>query len=310
MALRAPKGPRIKLKRKNKIEKMSENYLERSVDEFVNNCVKSVTAFGPNELVARSKQIKVLFAVANKLNMAYASLLNFAEAEQAQMLEVIKKFETNLTELKSTVLGQADDTPKKSWLTVVAPKPTEVLSIAAQTEPDAKKEIKMKKREVADGVFIDSYTITKPEQCHNFKGYWCYCPEHNRFYLSINGAILEAITTNILSAEIAPYKCIEHRNITLYGNADGIDYTRSKFYIPRQFDPTSKDVRQFTARMKFVPASKELRENELYTYRIGSRDTLYQDIQHIKPEDTRLFSDLVGNYLLTYSALLGASRPP
>lgn len=123
---------------------MSENYLERSVDEFVNNCVKSVTAFGPNELVARSKQIKVLFAVANKLNMAYASLLNFAEAEQAQMLEVIKKFETNLTELKSTVLGQADDTPKKSWLTVVAPKPTEVLSIAAQTEPDAKKEIKIK----------------------------------------------------------------------------------------------------------------------------------------------------------------------
>lgn len=283
-----------------------DNQLERSVDEFVNNCIKSVTTFGPNELVARSKQIKVLFAVAHKLSAAHATLLNFAETEQAHMLEVIKKFETNLSELKSTVMGQVDESPKKSWLTVVAPKPTEIVSV---NEPVVKTEIKMKKREVADGVFIDSYTVAKPEQCHNYKGYWCYCPEYDRFYLSINGAVLEAITTNILSAEIAPYKCIEHRNISLYGNADGIDYTRSKFYIPRQFDPESKDVRQFTARMKFVPASKELRENELYTYRIGSRDTLYQDIQHIKPEDTRLFSDLVGNYLLTYSALLGASRP-
>jgi len=286
---------------------MNEEYLERSVDEFVNNCIKSVTVFGPNELVARSKQIKIIFGVAQKLNAAYATLQNFAETEQSHMVETIKTFENNLTQLKKTVYGSVEEPPKKSWLTVVSPKQTEITNVIEQQI--VPKPPQMKKREVAENVFIDSYTIGKPENCHNYKGYWCYCPENDRFYLSINGIALEAITTNILSAEIAPYKCIEHRNITTYGNADGIDWTRSKFYIPRQFDPTSKDIRQFTARMKFVPASKELRENELYTYRIGSRDTLYQDIQSIKPEDSRLFSDLVGNYLLTYSALVGAERP-
>lgn len=287
-----------------------ENF-DEALESFVSQVLLSVKNIPSGNLLAKGQQLQQLSSIVKKITAAQEALANFVTTEQNNLLEMIKIEENNLIQARNMLLGgnakaitiveEPQQEPQSTWLNVVKPS-TKSSKTKIKYTPVSAQPPQQVRREVSDGVYIMAYTISSPAGCHDFRGYWCYIPEYDRYYLSLNNIILEAITANIIPAEIPPSKCLEHRNITVYGHAKGVDWTKSKFYVPRQYDPESKDVRQFTARMKFVPASKELRENEIYTYRIGSRDTLRDDIQQIKPEDKRLYNDLVGNYLLCYTA--------
>ena len=264
-----------------------------NIDNFVNHYINTIKNTSQNDLVLRSKQLAELNNICNKLQEAQSQLSRFVEDESFSLMECIKNVENNLFHVKKQIetppgFEKTEEYQQKTWADVA-------IKVLETQQPT-----KLVKREIADGVFIDTYTIKTPDECHNFKGWWCYHVKNNRFYLSINNLYIEAITTNITPPEVTPYKCIEHRNVK-YGNGH-IDWQTSKFYIPRTFDESSNDIRQFTARMKFVPASRDLKENEPYTYRIGSRDTLPNDIKHLEKSDFNLFNDLVGNYLLSFTA--------
>lgn len=153
------------------------------------------------------------------------------------------------------------------------------------------------RREVAPDTFISAITISKKEECHNHLGWWCWCPEDNRFCISINGCIYSGSTTIIHQSNIQPVKFFEHRR------SDKVDnWQESDYYVPPEKNPESRDVRQFTNKMKFVPASRNLEKYETYAYRLGSKDTLRNDIMSLKPEDFRIFSDLTTNFLLCLTA--------
>lgn len=153
------------------------------------------------------------------------------------------------------------------------------------------------RREVAPDTFISAVTISRKEECHNHLGWWCWCPDDNRFCISINGNIYSGCTTIIHQSNVQPVKFFEHRR------SDRVDnWQESDYYVPPEKNPESKDVRQFTNKMKFVPASRNLEKYETYAYRLGSKDTLRDDIMSLKPEDYRIFSDLTTNYLLCLTA--------
>jgi len=156
------------------------------------------------------------------------------------------------------------------------------------------------RRSVADEVDILAYPIKNPVDCHKHKGWWCWCATRERFYLSLNGMIMEAITCDIRPASDTPYKYYEHRDCETNGNE--LDFKTTDYYVPRMFNPKSRDKRRFTSRMTFVPASKEPRPNQIYTFRLGSRETLKMDRQCITPSDYRLASDFTGNMLLCWTA--------
>lgn len=156
------------------------------------------------------------------------------------------------------------------------------------------------RRNVAPDVEILSYTIKEPKECHKYKGWWCWCPLKERFYLSINGFVFEGVTTEIYPVNKTPCKFYEHRDCE--SNGQSLDYQSTDYYVPRMYNSKSRDRRRFTARMTFVPASKEPAHNQTYLYRIGSRDTLNLDRQCISSSDFRLFGDLTGNFLLCWTA--------
>lgn len=193
----------------------------------------------------------------------------------------------------------------KTETTQVSPKPTYVPKSYKDIITDVKTPVPLPqqshlpvKREVAKNVFIEAYTISMPDDCKKHLGFWCYHIKNNRFYISINNNILEAITTNILPSEVTPYKCLEHNN----SKSKTINWRTSQFYIPKCCNNESEDIRNITNRMVFYPASKELPNNIPYAIRLGSKDTLYDDALHINDMDYRLFTDYTGNYLLCFTA--------
>jgi hypothetical protein len=160
---------------------------------------------------------------------------------------------------------------------------------------------KLIQHQIAHGVKIQAYVIDSPQQCHNRLGWWCYCPATERYHLSVNGEIFSAITTVIRPASDTPLKFIEHKSCHNRTSCD-IDYETVDFYVPRELNPLSRDRRQLTNRMHFVPASQHLKPNEKYVYRIGSSATLEADLAAMQDADYRLLIDIAGNFLLSWTA--------
>ena len=176
---------------------------------------------------------------------------------------------------------------KNEWITVVrGGKKRPVRSIEHP---------KLIRHEVAPDVFIQAYTISNPELCHKFKGWWCYCPDINRFCTSLNREIISGTATVIRPISKTPKKFSEDRR------SEVMDWEKSNYFVPRERNPNSRDVREFTNKMKFVPASQTPKKYETYCYRLGSKDTLRDDIVSLKSEDYRLFADLTSNFLLCWT---------
>jgi len=152
---------------------------------------------------------------------------------------------------------------------------------------------KLVRREVAPDLFIQAVTVNNIEEAHYNSGWWCYCSNEQRFCISINGKVYAGNTTVIHSVNEQPVKFFEHRRCDKVDN-----WKESDYYVPIDKNPNSRDLRHFTNKMKFVPASRNPEKYETYCYRLGSRDTLKDDVMSIKHEDYRLFSDLTTNFLL------------
>jgi hypothetical protein len=156
---------------------------------------------------------------------------------------------------------------------------------------------KLAKREVAPDVFIQAVTVNNIDEAHNNAGWWCYCPSESRFCISINGKVYAGNTGVIHHQNEQPVKFFEHRRCEKVDN-----WKESDYYVPIEKNSNSRDVRHFTNKMKFVPASRVLEKYETYAYRLGSKETLKDDVLTVKSEDFRLFSDLTCNFLLCLTA--------
>jgi len=199
---------------------------------------------------------------------------------------------------KSIIVSETPKTPIVEIKTLVKtqPKPD---TANGWTEVSKKKTIfpKLVKREVAPDLFIQAVTVSNMDECHNNLGWWCWCPEQQRFGISINNKVYAGNTTVIHSITEQPVKFFEHRRCDKVDN-----WVESDYYIPIEKNPESRDLRHFTNKMKFVPASRTPEKYETYCYRLGSKDTLKDDVMTLKPEDYRLFSDLNVNFLLSLTA--------
>jgi hypothetical protein len=177
---------------------------------------------------------------------------------------------------------------KSDWITVVK-------GGKKRAPPRSIENIKIINHEVAPDVFIKAYTISTLDMCHRFKGWWCYCPSVDRFCISINHEVICGTASVIRPVSKTPKKFSEDRR------SESMDWRQSNYYIPRERNPSSRDTREFTNKMKFVPASQTPKKYEAYCYRLGSKDTLRDDVVSLKAEDYRLFADLTSNFLLCWT---------
>src|ERR1700678_4136303 len=164
------------------------------------------------------------------------------------------------------------------------------------------------KREIAPGVFINTYDIDKDNECHNYKGYWCWSDRLRRFYISINDNILECITTDILADDIQPIKFHEHIQTQKNEMCNELE---SNWFIPREYNarfhkaPSKEtdDIRILNNKIKYLPSNKLPGPYDKYAYRIGSKSNLRQDLSAINVSEIRLYRDMVGNHMLILTAV-------
>lgn len=274
--------------------------------------MSELSVYDPQSLFEKGKMLADLQEITATLRELH-QMANDGENEQRQALEkqmreVEEKFNAVRQNLRtekpkvvieeptpvSTVVVSEQAIVKKTkkeqngWIEVV--KSTKKKTPTAQNN-----EPKLVNHELVQGVFIKAYTINNPEQCHKLKGWWCYCPDIDRFCTSLNGEIIVGTVTNIRHSSKTPKKFSEDRR------SEAMDWTKSNYYVPRDRNPESRDVREFTNKMKFVPASQEPKKFEAYCYRIGSKDTLQEDVVKLQAEDYRLFADLTSNFLLCWT---------
>lgn len=236
----------------------------------------------PKGLDERSQKILELNTIASNWSKTLERLNSIIHIEKRKLEEELKKTEEKLIKIKRTL---TDKEPKaETWADVVRDNKFNL----------SKKPVDM---EIAPSVFIKVFRIEHIEDCHKYRGWWCWHPSSERFHISINDEIINGITTIINPAEVPPIKFLEHKECE-EGKPCDIDYKTTNFYIPREFNPDSRDIRQFTNRMRFIPASKELQNSDKYAYRLGSKDTLKKDLIFLKTQDYRLFKDLTVNFLL------------
>ena len=299
----------------------TNNQLHQLIGQFAEN-VSSLSVYKKEELGAKGELLHKLREVQQHLGATYQTVNNTVE-EQCQTVEkYLSDEEARLNSLRKN-LYQVDDsgscendntdseslgeTPNPVSLVKVTPPPgfthkpkktpktdttwTKVVK-KGRKPPPAPLPTRKVNREVAPGLFIPAFTINDPAECHQKLGHVCWSLRTERFCISINGEIITGNTTIIRPSGETPKKFIEHRR------SENTDYRKSDYYVPYERNSNSRDIRQFTAKMRFVPASQELQKHEVYVYRIGSRDTLKQDILSVQAEDYRLFSDLTMNFLL------------
>jgi hypothetical protein len=300
------------------INKTAEQVIGRITQE-----IKNIKNEQPGSFLGIAEKISELSTARDLWKRTLHLLDSTIDTEKKALQAHLQQMEDQLNQVKKSLNGEPAAKPsirllKREEPTVSTPPPesskresgwVQVVSRGVTTTPAPApaapvretKPANIPEHEIAPGVTLSAYTITRPEQCHKYPGWWCYCPDTKRFHLSVNNEVLTAVCTVIHSSDKIPIKFHEHHACS-EGTARKIDWRSCKFYIPREFNPTSDDVRQFTNRMKFVPASIELGENDKYPIRLGSSDTLREDLTHLKDPDYRLFQDWTGNLMLCFTA--------
>ena len=270
--------------------------------------MSELSVYDPQSLFEKGKMLADLQEITATLRELH-QIANDGENEQRQALErqmreVEEKFNAVRQNLRTEkTKAPTEELPTQEIVPVVTKKANKepngwievVKGNKKRTPATPVAEVKLVNHEIVQGVFIKAYTIGTPEQCHKLKGWWCYCPDVDRFCTSLNGEIITGTVTNIRHASKTPKKFSEDRR------SEAMDWTKSNYYVPRDRNPESRDVREFTNKMKFVPASQEPKKFETYCYRLGSKDTLQEDVVKLQAEDYRLFEDLTSNFLLCWT---------
>lgn len=155
---------------------------------------------------------------------------------------------------------------------------------------------KNSKRMVVPGLKINAFDIENPSQCHQHKGYWCWCPSIMRYCISINDNIIYSHFCEFLKEGDKPYKCREHRDMNNPARARSVVSTETDFYVPPEVVPTSRDTRRFHSTLKLSGKDRYIKYADI--------ETLEEDILNGCPTDVRLASDLAGTILLGVTTAL------
>lgn len=289
----------------------ANNELREQINKFTTR-LNELSVYNKEELFEKGQMLSNLQIVEQHL-LETLDNLKVKVTEQKQVLEkYMRDAEESFNAVRQNIYNTVTEKvvkPAPTFIAKAAVKPAPkslkpfVTTVAkvenGWTEVGRKKTVvpKLTKREVAPDLFIQAVTVNNIEEAHNNLGWWCWCSEENRFCISINGKVYAGNTTIIHSVTEQPVKFFEHRRCDKVDN-----WKESDYYIPIEKNPASRDLRHFTNKMKFVPASRSPEKYETYAYRLGSKDTLKDDVMTIKSEDFRLFSDLTCNFLLSLTA--------
>ena len=258
-----------------------------NLDEKVVSMIQLVgelSDFSVDDLLEKS----AILSQMKKLKDEITIISNRLEEHTKQVNSALEKYmqenERKMQIARQTIYSGKEEIKKSEpkWAKVVSKRPAKGKAPA--------------QRQVAPNVYIRAFTVAEPKDCFNHPGWWCWCPRINRFCLAINGEILTGNVSHIRDVRKTPIKFREHKR------SESTDYLKSDYYVPVERNPNSKDVRQFTNKMCFVPASREPGHNQSYCYRLGEADTLHDDVLAVKPEDYRLFTDLTTGFMLCRTA--------
>jgi hypothetical protein len=287
----------------NTVKIESVNSELRSQIEKYTNRLNELSVYNKDELIEKGQLL-------SNLQIVESSLLDTLDAlktnitEQKQVLEkYMRDAEENFNAVRQNIYSTGYVAPiapiTKSFVSKVT-KPIPPKSLKPFNSKNGWIEVGKKKpahktvrREVAPDLFIQAITVNSLEDAQNHPGWWCWHANEHRFCISINGKVYAGNTSIIHSVNEQPVKFFEHRRCDKVEN-----WKESDYYVPIEKNGNSRDLRHFTNKMKFVPASRSPAKFETYCYRLGSRDTLKDDVMSLKHEDYRLFSDLTCNFLL------------
>lgn len=157
------------------------------------------------------------------------------------------------------------------------------------------------KAELAPGVFINAFPISKLDDCRKYKGEICYWIQRKLFCVNIGKHIFHGKVGDILDRRDSPLYFREFD--PLYGNPE-----RTTYYMCPAKYPNSTHIRTWTNRMSYVPASVELRRRDDYALRIGSRSRLASDLREVTDEDFRLAKDYFMSLFLVMYAMACSDR--
>lgn len=281
--------------------------------------MSELSVYDQSELVQKSQMLSNLQKISQSVANTHKDIISTITEQKQNVEKYMRNVEEKFNSIRQNIYvpqkqpidkSSEQNTAKKAiakpqkanvqkeqdWITVTRNKPKKKNKHRTTNDNKTHDIPKLVKREVAPDTFIDAVTIGAPMDCHKYPGWWCYCPDWGKFCLSVNQQIIIGNTTSILPTGEVPRKFFEHRR------AETSDWATSNFYVPRERNAESRDSRIFTNKMKFVPASRLPERHETYYYRLGSRDTLKNDIVSVKPEDYRLFNDLTCNFLLCLTA--------
>jgi len=263
-----------------------------------------LSVYNKDELIEKGQLLSNLQIVEKSLLDTLDTLKNNIN-EQKQVLEkYMRDAEENFNAVRQNIYSNAYVQPissviKSTFVSKVT-KPIAPKSLKPFNSKNGWVEVGKKKplqktvrREVAPDLFIQAVTVNNLEDAQNHPGWWCWLDDEHRFCISINGKVYAGNTTVIHSVNEQPVKFFEHRRCDKVDN-----WKESDYYVPIEKNPNSRDLRHFTNKMKFVPASRSPAKYETYCYRLGSKDTLKDDVMSLKHEDYTLFSDLTCNFLL------------
>ena len=244
------------------IDKQVNDLIQQKLQE-----IHSINIETSNGLDERSQKILELNNISSCWSKTLERLNSIIYIEKKKIEEELRKTEDKINKIKKKLCDKEIKT--ETW--------AELFSRENKLNL-GKKLIDM---EIAPGVYIKAFRIEKIEDCHKYKGWWCWHQQSEKFHISINDEIISGITTIINPSELPPIKFLEHKDCE-EGKICDIDYKTTNFYIPKEFNSDSHDIRQLTNRMRFIPASKELQNSDRYVYRLGSKDTLKKRFNLLK----------------------------
>lgn len=295
------------------MDSVSNNVNLVEIDKIVNDAVariiqdiQDIKLDGRHGLADRTQKLNELNDTSamwtktlEKINTAIAVEKKVLEEELLKEEERIKQIKQSLNQ-KSESKSQSKNS---SWADIVekeTPPAVKILEKKNAEENNKNQAKRPSSYEIAPGVPLPggAFEIENEKDCHNYLGWWCWCPKTKRFHISVNGFILSAITTDIIPSNQQPIKFHEHK-ACVEGKVCSIDYKATDFWV--KCNPN--DVQQLTNRMKFVPASTTPAPNDKYIYTIGSRDTLKEDLAAAKNHDMRLVENIGGSFMLINTAI-------
>ena len=221
-------------------------------------------------------------------------LLNFMREISVSFMEIAESIDTVVAEEDKKIQDHIDQTEshisklrKQMGCELEIKKPAaSFAAITTKINPNI-----AKKHLVADGVYVEAFSIKETAECHKHKGFWCYNPADSRFWVSINGIAIPSFVTKVHQSDRTPIKFTEY---DAYKKCP--PEKMKDFYRPPEVFPGSRDIRHLTDRLRFCPASQP--DDSQYIIRASDKTTLAKDITMLTNRDARLIYDVASHYMM------------